>query len=443
MHLGDAQTTRMNKERIIAAVGITDEQAAHLRLLVRKVGKQLDQKWRWGTEIKADLVVVDPNNFAGHMARTRAQSSGIRCAILCDSEYPEQDGLILREPLRDENVLDVLRQAATPSVQASVVNAASEDFYFKDLADFRSESAEPKKDVWGQSSSSEPIALGLDELIKAQTDDQSNPVADGIEALIKAEQHKAQSPLVKGMHLSAETSFAATSEPSARAQTRINDGAEVTVRRQSLTVDNPNIRRILESDQSEHSIRDYLDGPRAIITPSQISAPEAPTLTLDPKNQTFHAPAGLSRLIGFCSRALPAADWKMVGTRDLIALREREPARPYSELIWLQLMLKGSGRLAGHLDPGGTYRLKGTVSAEADFHDHGAIIKFMQQPARLNEIAGDAGTSMDAVFNLVNAYDAIGLLEWSPRQRRQDVSPADDKKSGILGKLGWPFGKKP
>ena len=52
------------------------------------------------------------------------------------------------------------------------------------------------------------------------------------------------------------------------------------------------------------------------------------------------------------------------------------------------------------------------------------------------------GASMDAVFNLVNAYEAIGLIEWTPRQRRHDPPPEDERKSGLLGKLGWPFGEK-
>lgn len=436
---------RMAKDLIIAAVGISEDQAAHLRLLIRKVAKDVPEKWRWGTEQKADLVVVDPNNFAGHMARTRAQGSGMRCAILCDSEFPEQDGLILREPLKAENVIDVLKQASAPTFSAAPVNAASEDFYFRDLADFKQEGTTPDRDSWGQPQPNQPIALGLDELIKEQAKaaPPANPVAEGLEALIKAEKQKAESPLVKKLHLSTETAIAATSAPSARAQARINDSSESQNRHAKLNVENPNIKRILDADNTEHSIRDYLDGDRTIITPSQIQLSEAPALTLDPKNKLFHARGGLSALISYCSRFLPAKDWKMVTTRELTQLRESEPGRPYNDLIWLQAMLRGSGRLASHLDPGGTYRLKGTVSAEAEFRDHGAIVTFMHTPARLNEIAADAGASMDAVFNLVNAYDLIGLIEWTPRQRRHDsASPEVEKKSGLLSRLGWPFSKK-
>jgi hypothetical protein len=437
----------MAKDLIIATVGISEEQVAHLRLLMRKVAKDVPEKWRWGTELKADLIVVDPNNFAGHMARTRAQAGGMRCAILCDNEYPEQEGLILREPLKAENVIDVLRQASALTFQAAPVKAATEDFYFRDLADFKQDSAEPKRDIWDQTArASEPVALGLDELVKERGENKPlvNPVAEGLEALIRAERQKSETPTIKKLHIATDTTIAATQAPSARAQARINDNSESLSRNMTLSVDNPNIKRILEVDNSEHSIRDYLDGEHTIITPSQILANEAPALTLDPKNQTFHAPGGLSRLIPYCSRVLPAKDWKMVTTRELAQLRDSEPARPYHELIWLQIMLRGSGRLASHLDPGGTYRLKGVVSAEAEFRDHGAILPFMQKPARLNEIAADAGVSMDAVFNLVNAYDAIGLIEWTPRQRRHDSGPNEgDKKSGLLGKLGWPFGKKP
>lgn len=441
----------MAKDLIIAAVGLSDEQTAHLRLLIRKVAKDVPERWRWGNELKADLVVVDPNNFAGHMARTRAHAGGLRCAILCDNEYPEQDGLILREPLKAENVIDVLRQASAPTFKAAEVGAASEDFYFRDLADFKNDATPRADDAWGRRSPAEQVAAGLDDLLKSRVKDAPsssnitpNPVAEGLEALIKAEQEKTEAPMVKKLHIASDTSIAATAAPGARAQARINDSGGGVGRKHDLTVDNPNIRRILDADHSEHSIRDYLDGERAMVTPSQIIAAEAPALTLDPKNQVFHAAAGLARLIPYCSRVLPAKDWKMVTTRDLMLLRETEPARPYAELIWLQAMLRGNGRLASQLDPGGTYRLTGTVSAEAEFHDHGAIVHFMHTPARLNEIAADAGTSMDAVFNLVNAYNSIGMIEWTPRQRRHDAAPKDaEKKSGLLGKFGWPFGKKP
>lgn len=438
----------MTKERIIATAGISDEQATLLRLLVRQAAKALDENWHWGTEIRADLLVVDPNSFSGHMARTRAQASGMRCAILCDADFPEQDGLILREPLKLDNVIAVLTQATQMTVALAPMAPVDDDFYFRDLAGFNDAKKPGEADLWRDPASTAPVALGLDELIRAHTPDRHErkprPTATpGIDELIKAETQKQSEAPIKKMRLDADTSIAATTAPSARSQLRINDSAPTLQRHAPLTVEGSNIRRIPEVDQSEHSIRDYLDGKATIAAPSQIQLSAAPVLTLDPKNQVFHATGGLSTLSPYCSRVLPSREWKMCSTRDLALLRESEPARPYSELVWLQCMLKGNGRLATHLDPGGSYRLKSTVSAEPGFQGHGAIVPHMQQLARINEIAADAGTSMDSVFNLINAYDAIGLIEWTPRQRRQTgEQPAVPDKPGLFGKLGLRFRKK-
>jgi len=438
----------MNKERIIATAGLSDEQAALLRLLVRQAGKSLNEQWRWGTEIRADLLVVDPNSFSGHMARTRAQASGMRCAILCDADYPEQDGLILREPLKLDQVIAVLTQATQLTVALTPLAPVDDEFYFRDLASFGDASAPVEKDIWRDPARATPVALGLDELIRAHTPDRHErkpgaAASPGIDEILKVEAQKSAESPIKKMRLEADTSIAATTTQSARSQMRSDDARPGLQRTATPSNDSPNIRRVQEVDQSEHSIRDYLDGKATITTPSQIQLGSAPTLTLDPKNQVFHAAGGLSTLSPYCSRVLPSRDWKMCSTRELSQLRDSEPARPYAELIWLQCLLKGNGRLAAHLDPGGSYRLKATVSAETDFRHHGAIIQHMQKLARINEIAADAGTDMDSVFNLINAYDAIGMIEWTPRQRRQTgEQPAVPDKPSLLGKLGLRFRKK-
>lgn len=71
-------------EKVIAAVGISDEEIARLRLLMRKASDQLMQSWRWGSETHADLLVIDVNGFAGQMARSRAKVSGLRVALVVE-----------------------------------------------------------------------------------------------------------------------------------------------------------------------------------------------------------------------------------------------------------------------------------------------------------------------------------------------------------------------
>lgn len=410
----------MAKDWIIATVGVSDEQAAHLRLLIRKAAKLLPESWHWGNEHTADLVVVNPTDFTGHMARTRAQARSTSTAIFCDVDHPEKTGLILREPLRLENVIEVLKAASTPATLANKVAPGSKnsadagrvsmEFAAVDSDDMESEFPRPDG------------SLGLDEWMKTQT---QKPTDDVDRKRIKVDSN---------------TFIAATGAPSARAQNRINDLAPNS---RPLSTSNPNIRRLLELDSSEHALRYYLEGENAITVPSQIQLPDMPALTLDPKNGVFHASGYVSELKAYCTRMLLSQNWKILTTRELCLVREKQSARRFDELIWLESAATGLGRLAAHLDPGGSYRIKHVVSAAPDFLAHDAIVRSMQTPARLNEIAANAGTSMDAVFDIVNAYDRIGAIEWTPRQRRPLQTVAEtEKKPGLFGSIGWLFGKK-
>ncbi len=82
-------------------------------------------------------------------------------------------------------------------------------------------------------------------------------------------------------------------------------------------------------------------------------------------------------------------------------------------LIWLYVLVHSEGKLARHLDPGGTYRLSRWIEIERDFSAYFRIASTMLQPARLHEIAAASSASMADVFDVVNAYDAIGLIEWT------------------------------
>jgi hypothetical protein len=76
------------------------------------------------------------------------------------------------------------------------------------------------------------------------------------------------------------------------------------------------------------------------------------------------------------------------------------------------------------------------VEIEKDLSRYFRIASAMLQPARLHEIAAASGAPMADVFDLVNAYDAIGLIEWQPRARREE-KPAP----GFLQRLRNPFAK--
>jgi len=176
-------------------------------------------------------------------------------------------------------------------------------------------------------------------------------------------------------------------------------------------------------------------------SPAQIQLPDQPAITLDPKQRVFHSAADLADLVPYCVEVLPPSLSNSVSTTDLARVRESQPGRPYDDLRWLDALLKSTGRLGARLDPGGTYQVRQPVTVHPEFHAHGPIAAALAQPQRLHEVAQQGGAGMDKVFDVVNAYDAIGRLTWTPRQRLSAPEPAADK-GGVLSKLKWPFGKK-
>jgi hypothetical protein len=192
------------------------------------------------------------------------------------------------------------------------------------------------------------------------------------------------------------------------------------------------------ADTAPHDLREYL-GADLLRMPARFALPGAPPLTLDPKNQVAHAPAGLGALAPYCRNRWRLCDWQPLTGAELAEVRETQPAQSYARLVWLQVLLLSDGHLASHLDPGGSYRLKHWVEVDKDLGRYFRIASVMLQPARLHEIAAASSASMADVFDLVNAYDAIGLMEWQPRARRDE--DAVKKPSNLFGRWRKPFGK--
>lgn len=432
----------MPNDKIIAVVGVSEELTAHLRLLLRRAMPVLNQSWKWGAEDLADLVVVDPRDLAGQMARTRCQSAGVRCASILNEDDPEESGFTLRLPFKLEPFVEVMRGAARPTVtQSGKIEHADEDFYFKsnddhgpadpDSNDFwtraraRAEAtaAELKAEQQQKKQAARPdVAMGLDEMLKNNAQVQKQP----------------QRPAVK---LDDKVTIQAAPTSGARADKRQGDSVRGILGEKFSDEDMLKFAKD-EIDQGERYLRDMLKGTE-VSAPSQYQAESGPVLTLDPKNQVFHANVRLSRLADLCGKGIPLKALRVVTSKELNDIRAREQALPYADLLWLDVMVAGTGHLARNLDPAGTYKLKREVAVEPQYRNHGKIIAVMAGGMkRLNEIAQEAGVKMDDVFDLVNAYDAIGELEWLPRQRRTGQTPVVAPDKGLLGKIKWPFGKK-
>ena len=137
-----------------------------LRLLMGKAAPDLAKVWRWGSEVGADLVVVDPGDFAGQMARARAPVSGIRVAVVCNADADADSDLAFTRPFKLANVVDVLNRVTQAVEPTAVIAPQRQDFYYEDV----SEGSDVGPPV--ASHVRDEVAPGLDEMIRG------NPLVD-------------------------------------------------------------------------------------------------------------------------------------------------------------------------------------------------------------------------------------------------------------------------
>ena len=425
----------MARDLIVTMVGVPEETTSHLRLLMRQAAPQLERRWRWGGEAEADLVVVDPDTLAGQVSRTRCEASGVRCALVCAPGRAVPAPLVLQLPLRLANVVDVLRRAAEPTVSPQAVGHQRDDFYAEDgEADAATDTPSPR-------GPRAPVAKGLEELMRDDPGPQLVP-----------------QPKVRILDAAGLSGGSGGSGGSTRSEQRSRDLPDALARSQPRNLSHPaasggarqpgmepppGLPPTLASltlppvEGGNRRLAAYLAG-GLLGGPAQIRLDGMPSLTLDPKHHVFHSEAPLSHLARYCTETLPRNAWRAVTSNELAQLRTTQPPRLYEYLVWLETLMRSGGRLAPNLDPGGSYRLRQAVEVDHKYHSHGAIAHAMRTPTKLNEIAGRSGASMETVFDVVNAYAAIGWLEWKPRERLQQAAP---EKHGLWSRLKWPFGK--
>lgn len=375
----------MSDVKTIAVAGVSEQEVAHLRLLIRKSADVLGQGWRWGEEDEADLLVIDPDVFAGQMARTRAQGVGVRCAVFSDRVVEGAD-LVLRRPLTRANLVEVLNRAATRTEPEPEIASATrnEDFYSRDLGE----------------DSTPPPAIEF-----------AAPV-DGLDEALRPQPLELREMVARDAPVQ-----------------RVAIPADAT--RKYAT------REAMLEDTAPRELRDFLEQD-LLRMPARYVLAGSPGLTLDPKNKVAHADGGLGALQPYLRAKWRLCDWQPLTGAELADLRAEQQSHAYSRLIWLHVLLHSDGNLARHLDPGGTYRLKQWFEIEKELARYFRIAKALLEPARLHEVAAAAGAPMAEVFDLVNAYDAIGLIEWTPRARRTE--PAKPAPS-LMGKIKKPWGR--
>jgi hypothetical protein len=299
------------------------------------------------------------------------------------------------------NVVTVLNQVARMAGVSEGIESHKRDFYFREIGD--------------------DDLTDVDALEMPEPDSRAPAGADaapGLEELLRIDPVEVkEAARVKGT-LDDNTTVFGTGGPTARSEARGREARDVLTRsREDAARESVLVRGGGGGDMTRHSLRVYLDSD-VLGGPARITLPDAPPLVLDPKLKMFHSTGRLAALEPYCRTALRPSEWQRLTSAELADLRVSEPPQPYLRLIWLYVLLHSEGQLARHLDPGGTYRLTRWIEIERDFSAYFRIASTLLQPARLHEIAAASGASMADVFDVVNAFDAVGLIEWQPRAPR-------------------------
>ena len=416
----------MTNDKYLAVIGLSEQDEAHLRLLMRRAAiDHLSYMWRWGSEDKADLVIVDPTDFGGQMARNRAFNSGRRCAILGNDEDLREGELRLPKPMKLENVAELLNEvgAAGAFDDAEAIIPNARNFY-------EDEQLEPATEPEAED---EHIDLHLE----SGEQREASP-AEGLDDLLKPDSAAKKPTFSVPLEIKEDTTLEATRRvATARREKRLADAGE-GLRRGDRTPGEINLSAppALEpavAPSVATTLRDYLRG-NLLGGPATVTLRNAPALTLDPKGRVWHSPTNsLQALVPYCRQTLPQRDWHPLTTTELARVREQQSAQPYSRLLWLATLVNSGGRLAAHLDPGGRYRLKDGAFVETELPTHARIGNVMQSMAKLNEIAAVSGATMAEVFDVINAYEAIHALETEKRQPRYTETSTGG--GGLFSKL--------
>ncbi|HEY2344279.1 MAG TPA: hypothetical protein VGH80_00200 [Xanthomonadaceae bacterium] len=391
----------MTTKRIIDCIGASDEDVAHLRLLLRAAVIHLEDAWRWGAENRADLVIVDTSTLTGDDALRRTLQRGIACAQLVAADAPTPEGRYLRKPLRRHDLVTLLNGIGGSVVAPLDLVTQGDDFFDLDLGDATAGEDAPD----------------IEFSLRRSEREREN---DAFESIFHRDPDADKPQFLMPEKLEAGTGVEFVRDATVRSESRA-DSYGNPFAREALDEANidPSFRHDLAeqvNDNETYPLVDFLD-PGLLGGPARISLPGEVSLVLDPKERVFHAEGRLPALQPYFREPLRVGDWKRLIISDLMAVRIRAPARPYLRLVWMDRYLKSDGYLAAHLDPGGTYRLARWLELAQDFPRAFRIGTHMMTPLRLHEIARVSGASLAEVFDVVNAYEAVGYVEWTRRER--------------------------
>jgi hypothetical protein len=393
----------MALERRIVLAGMSEEEEALLRLLLRKAAPHLKEHWSWGDDEEgADVILTDPLTIAGNVAIGNAKRRGIPYLVISDAPRRGEERWTLRRPPTVIDLARVLNELELREVPTlPVVSAQGHDFYNIDL---ESEETGARSDGEGDTSPYLPAPRPVE-------------AAPDPEALFRRDPLARAVAVLKTHRLAPDAGLEPVASGSKRAETRALSHGNPFLK--DLDKEPPGLvggRRALEPEIQEFDLATLLKG-GVVFGPCEHELPGVPPLVLDPKLDVFHSAATLAQLRLYCRQRFSRSAWKSVTTQRLREIREKLPARSFAQLRFLAALEASRGTLDPKLDPGGSFWLQGVLKLDDSLPQQQRILDAMPEARRLNEIASASGASMAEVMDTVNALLAVGMLGSRLRER--------------------------
>lgn len=430
----------MPSTRTLSIIGATEESVAHIRLLLRIAGARLQHRWELREGEDVDLMIIEPDDdLATSAIQTRCAATGVPYAILCDQDDVIVHGMALRRPLKLEQLVAVLNAAGAMRPDTEVMPGLNADFY---SAEFSEQIPRGRSTVaWDQAEPATP-----------ETTD-SRARTGKSEAQDAFDLHVRGDPLVEPLPTAPLIDENVTLEPlkggnTARSALRRDaDSTAASLIGVSPLDMEPVVLEALipSSDQAAKSTGEETSAPLlpkllrggALLSPVRISAEGLPAIVLDPKDRRYYSAGTLHELLPFVTADDKDVQRNSIAGTELQRARDSQIPHSFDELLWLAAVATSHGRLDSKLDPGGRYAISHPFAAAPELRSHARITALMTTPMPLHEVARASGARMEEVFDIVNAYAAIGRIEYVPRQSLQSNAP-----KGVKGSLWRLFSRK-
>lgn len=390
----------MASERLLHCVGLTEDDNARLRLLLRSSSKHLQDGWSWGPEAKADVIIVDAKRLLGESAKRRAQQRDVPCAVVIEATDARPNDLYLRRPFQREAIVDLLNAVSDGNVTTvGPAMAWGEDGLDFDMGAIDLSALEDRYPG--------PQDAGAHRVDKAQVD---------AAALLAAAKLRIDLALLPSLQ-DPETASDKRPEGGAGAGAGPGKGAGAhVVARAAGAPATPAADEYETIDpKASYSFLDFFER-KLLRVPSRLALPGTPVLSVDPGKQVYLTQGSLAAMEPYARRNWPHAAWEPLGPADAAAMERSSFTKPWVALIWMYHFIHSKGLLSRKFNPTGEFRLLQRFNVAVEYPLVHRIGAQLAGPRKLHEVARLSRVDIDLVYDVINAYDAVGYVEGTLRK---------------------------